>query len=471
MAALAEGWVEKFSTEHQRTFYVNPATRETSWVRPPSRTRNPTPSPQALQRADSASSQQVALAAGWSEKFSQQHQRSYYQNSRTGETSWTRPAPEATNSRQRSEQTENPLHGWTELYSEQHQRTYFRNDATGETSWTRPVEATPRPATRPAEATSRTTTASDDATSHTVCVFGGGTELSDFTCTGSTAIAETFNMREWHHIETTGLPRGGCAAVSVGIRAYVFGGGRSAVDIQMYDCSAPTGDEWSRVGAIRSTRLLTCLQGIHCPAAAELDGLLYIVGGQDALGAIASVRLFVPETEQVYHLSEMRTPRAGCSCATLGDLLYVVGGRSGVCSCTAMVYSSVETYDPVDDVWGKIANMSEPRDGCAAVATAGRLYVLGGNSSNAENVPLDSVEMFNPVDGTWSYVASMSTPRYGVAAIEMPGNKILACGGWDGAQLLKSCELYDIELDRWSEMPYDMASGRMCHGICAVTGT
>jgi hypothetical protein len=195
---------------------------------------------------------------------------------------------------------------------------------------------------------------------------------------------------------------------------------------------------------------------------------VYLVGGQDSFGALASVQLYIPNTEQICELTSMRVPRAGCSCATMGDLLYIVGGRSGVFACTAAVYSSVETYDPVDDVWGKVANMSEPRDGCAAVTCSGRLYVLGGNDKDR---PLESVEVFDPADGRWSYVAPMSRPRHGVAAVEITGKRILACGGWDGSQLLKSCELYDVELDQWSDMPGDMALGRMYHGICATTGT
>ena len=110
--------------------------------------------------------------------------------------------------------------------------------------------------------------------------------------------------------------------------------------------------------------------------------------------------------------------------------------------------------------------MSEQRDGCAAVASSGRLYVLGG--SNDEDRPLSTVEVFDPADGRWSYVASMSTPRRGVAAVELAGGKILACGGWNGTQLLKTCEMYDVELDRWSDLPCDMVSGRMYHGICAI---
>ena len=457
MAALPAGWEEKFSAQHQRTFYSNTATGESSWVRPPLSSSNPTPSSRAT-RADDPTGQ-ATLPAGWSESYSQQHQRLYYKNSETNETSWTRPvvpvASSATNSRQRSKQTGNPLHGWPEVDSEAHQLSYLRNTASGETSWTRPGGAAPRTARR---SDAQTVQASDGVV---VYVFGGGTELSDFTCQGSTADAETFDMREWRQAQPMSLPRGGCAAVAIGPQAYVFGGGQSAVEV--YDRG-----EWRRAGSLRSTRLVTCMQGVRCPAATKLDGLLYLVGGHDSFGALASVHLYIPKTAQVCHLTSMRVPRAGCSCATLGDLLYVVGGRSGLFACTAGVYSSVETYDPVDDVWGKVANMSEPRDGCAAVACSGRLYVLGGTD---ESHPLSSVEVFSPADGKWSYVASMSTPRRGLAAVELPGNKILACGGWDGTQLLKSCELYDVELDQWSDMRCDMVSGRMYHGICAANGT
>jgi hypothetical protein len=465
MAALPADWEQKFSDEHQRAFYRNKVTGESSWVRPAVSRNTPAPSSRAAGREDSTSSAQATLPAGWSESYSQPHQRAYYRNIQTGETSWTRPAvltpASASNSTHRSGQTDNPLSGWTEVYSEAHKRSYFRNTASGETSWTRPAgEAT--------RTMRRSDARTDQAATVAVCVFGGGTELSDFTCQGSMAEAEKFDMREWQHLQAMDLPRGGCAAVSIGSQAYVFGGGRSAVDIQVYDCAMHDSGEWRSVGAARSTRVLTCLQGIHCPAVAELDGLVYLVGGQDSFGALASVQLYIPNTEQICELTSMRVPRAGCSCATMGDLLYIVGGRSGVFACTAAVYSSVETYDPVDDVWGKVANMSEPRDGCAAVTCSGRLYVLGGNDKDR---PLESVEVFDQADGRWSYVAPMSRPRHGVAAVEITGKRILACGGWDGSQLLKSCELYDVELDQWSDMPGDMALGRMYHGICATTGT
>lgn len=319
MAALPAGWEENFSAQHQRKFYRNTATGESSWVQPPLCSSNPTRSSSAARAEDSTG--QAALPAGWSESYSQQHQRVYYKNSGTGETSWTRPvvtaASSATNSRQRSEQTGNPLHGWTEVYSEAHKRIYFRNTASGETSWTRPGGAAPRTVRR---SDAHTVQASGGTV---VCVFGGGTELSDFTCQGSTAEAEAFDMREWRQTQPMSLPRGGCAAVAIGTQAYVFGGGRSAVEV--YDRG-----EWRGAGSLRSTRLVTCMQGVRCPAAAELDGLLYLAGGHDSLGALASVHLYIPKTEQVCHLTSMRVPRAGCSCATMGDLLYVVGGRSGI---------------------------------------------------------------------------------------------------------------------------------------------
>ena len=61
----------------------------------------------------------------------------------------------------------------------------------------------------------------------------------------------------------------------------------------------------------------------------------------------------------------------------------------------------------------------------------------------------------------------MSTARHGVGAVALPGGKIIACGGWDGKQLLKSCEMYDIAQDQWSPVS-DMTHGRMYPGICAI---
>ena len=129
-----------------------------------------------------------------------------------------------------------------------------------------------------------------------------------------------------------------------------------------------------------------------------------------------------------------------------------------------MWYSSVETYDPEQDIWGKISNMSEPREGCATVAIAGRLYVIGGSDKNR---PLSSVEYFDPKQGKWFEVSPMSTPRHGVAAVALPNNKILATGGWDGKQALRSCEVYDMATDQWSQQA-DMAIARMYHAICCA---
>jgi hypothetical protein len=88
-------------------------------------------------------------ATRWREKFSQQHQRAYYVNSATGETSWSKPSDPASTEIFESEQTDNPLHptgvtpsqpAWQAKFSQQHQRMYYVNTATGETSWTKPSD-------------------------------------------------------------------------------------------------------------------------------------------------------------------------------------------------------------------------------------------------------------------------------------------------------------------------------------------
>ena len=491
MAALPAGWQERFSDQHQRAYYANSADGQTSWTRPAGGARGAPATPQRSTAASSAARPAQAtggLPAGWAESFSQQHQRAFYRNSATGETSWTRPAASAGTETKRSEETANPLHageetanplhagGWVESFSQQHQRPFYRNSATGETSWTKPSA---QPAARAgmakagiSRATSRARLptaarargASQDATVH---VFGGGDTASAFLCQGKLNSAEMFGMGTgWSDAAPPGV-RGGCAAVALGKDALLFGGGSSATDVKLYSQAT---DAWRNAGKYKSTRIWNCLQGVHCPAAVELDGLVYLVGGADTSGALASMQLYIPTSsapvrlQRIMHLSNMRVARAGCSCATLGDLIYVVGGRSGVFPCTSVWYSSVETYDPEQDIWGKISNMSEPREGCATVAIAGRLYVIGGSDKNR---PLSSVEYFDPKQGKWFEVSPMSTPRHGVAAVALPNNKILATGGWDGKQALRSCEVYDMATDQWSQQA-DMAIARMYHAICCA---
>ena len=68
-----------------------------------------------------------------------------------------------------------------------------------------------------------------------------------------------------------------------------------------------------------------------------------------------------------------------------------------------------------------------------------RQSLLGGFDDNS---PLDSVECYNPIENTWTLVGNMSCPRGGVGVTAL-GGKVYAVGGHDGTNYLSSVEAFD----------------------------
>ena len=419
MEGAAPLWVEKYSQQHKRPYWVNRDTRQSTWTDPTRNAAGPggagraRPAAAAAAAAGRVSSRRVAtgssaqLPRGWVEKS---HNGRPYFVSSTGERSWERPSSGGA-------ETANPLH-----------------------------------------AAAAGGAAGGGAGVH---VVGGGTEASAFTCVGSVAAGEHYDAasRRWSPLAADGA-RGGCAAVVVGQTLFLFGG--SVTDIRSYT----PGVGWASAGKYRSTRLLNRLQGVQCPGAAVMDGLCYLCGGADTSGALSCVQVYIPAKQSMSHLADMRVPRAGCACVSLNNLLYIIGGRSGVCSCSSVWYSSVEVYDPVEDIWSRAPNMGVARDGLAALVVSNRIFVFGGN---CKNEPLGTAECYDPVLEKWEELPDMSTRRHGVGAAALPDGKILVTGGWDGARLLSSCEALDIATNRWSAAG-EMTHARMYHACVRLPG-
>jgi hypothetical protein len=76
------------------------------------------------------------------------------------------------------------------------------------------------------------------------------------------------------------------------------------------------------------------------------------------------------------------------------------------------------------DFWTAKASMPTTRDGFAAVAVNGKIYVIGGHYG----AYLGTNEEYDPATDTWTAKASMPTPRSGLAAVAVNG-KIYVIGG------------------------------------------
>lgn len=74
---------------------------------------------------------------------------------------------------------------------------------------------------------------------------------------------------------------------------------------------------------------------------------------------------------------------------------------------------SVDCYDPIEDCWVPIAEMSISRNSVGVGVLDGIIYAVGGSNESAIH---KSVEAYNPTVGVWTSIADMQFCR------ENPGN-------------------------------------------------
>lgn len=149
-----EEWSELFSERHQKRYWRNNVTGESTWRRPAAVQPTvsitvPTPAPASTATpASKAHREALTLpiaASGWSEKFSSKHQRRYWKNEDTGESTWKDPAADAIAPTPIRPRTPTPPlpepvpeEEWSEKFSERHKRRYWKNNNTGESTWKDP---------------------------------------------------------------------------------------------------------------------------------------------------------------------------------------------------------------------------------------------------------------------------------------------------------------------------------------------
>jgi len=118
-----------------------------------------------------------------------------------------------------------------------------------------------------------------------------------------------------------------------------------------------------------------------------------------------------------------------------------------------------------EHVWTQKADMPTPRWGNTSAAVNGKIYVIGGASSQPGSALLPTVEEYDPVTNTWTTKADMPTARFGLSTCVVNG-KIYAIGG-DGGR--SAVEEYDPSTDAWTRKA-DMPTGRDYLATVAVDG-
>jgi N-acetylneuraminic acid mutarotase len=168
--------------------------------------------------------------------------------------------------------------------------------------------------------------------------------------------------------------------------------------------------------------------------------------------------------------------------ATSGGKLYIFGGLAPAWTPKGLVYE----YDPATDKWTKKKNMPVAAHHVAVTESNGKIYVMGGftkpQSGPTAWVPIDNAWEYDPANDTWKALAPLPTKRGSPTAAVVAG-KIYVIGGAtsnDGAKetgihparphrVVGTNEVYDPATNSWATLS-SMPTARNHVAVGVVNG-
>ena len=200
------------------------------------------------------------------------------------------------------------------------------------------------------------------------------------------------------------------AAATVNGKIYAIGGhtsgGDAVASMESYD---PAINAWSMRASMSGPRARM--------AAAVIDNTIYVVGGIATAGgggatALATVEAYDALSDTWTAKAPMLSARNSPAAAAVNGTLYVIGGDGT---------GSVEAYDPATDTWTAKATMPSGGGSHTAVALNGLIYAVGGSPANTK--------VYNPALNSWATISSTSQQPSGQFALAVLDGRMFAAGG------------------------------------------
>jgi len=227
------------------------------------------------------------------------------------------------------------------------------------------------------------------------------------------------------------------AVVTDGRAVYAVGGtganGEPVVSVERFD-----GERW--------TEETLPDEGLNAPAAAVLDGRIYVIGGFGTTTnvATAEVHVYDPGTRTWSEAAPLPAARGGHAAAVLDGKIHVVGGGNDV---ETLALHSV--YDPATNSWTEGAPLPRSKGSPAAVVLDGRLWAIGGRSGTDD---YGDVDVYDPAADTWS--SGPSIPPRGTHGAAVYRDAIYVFGGesQQHGTVLAGVLRLDPEADAWTQV-------------------
>ncbi|KAK7794828.1 hypothetical protein R5R35_009395 [Gryllus longicercus] len=211
---------------------------------------------------------------------------------------------------------------------------------------------------------------------------------------------------------------------------------------------------WCRVSPMGIGRIL--------PGVATLNGLIYVVGGEQESQILANGESYNPREDTWSKVASMVVPRCEFGLCALDGNLYAVGGWVG-----EDIGGSIEKYDPILDEWMLDGNLPEPRFSMGVVSYDGLIYIVGGCTHSCRH--LQDLVSYNPVTGEWNPLTPMLVPRSQMGVAVLDGFLYVVGGTNRHNEVLDSVERYSFEENKWTKVP-SMHVGRASPAVAAADG-
>ncbi|XP_075553729.1 kelch-like protein 10 [Dermacentor variabilis] len=259
-----------------------------------------------------------------------------------------------------------------------------------------------------------------------------------------------YKTNEWNTVQTDFRQDlvFGLQCVSVGHRIYVMGADIARLCPFCY-CFDAAAVKWS---AITPMRQLRAFFGI-----AVLDDCVYCIGGSpNGIVTLDTAEEYDTATNTWRTAGRMNHPRLGAGAASCAGRVYIVGGMS-----TEKLLRSAEAYDPETDRWTIIAPMKTERLFHGLVSYRNKIYVIGGLSRKSS-----VCEVYDPKRGKWSKGSKTKTFTDKVVAVVLD-DKIYAIGEANQKDYKRCLEYFSGDDRKWHSIP-GYAPPRWFYTACVI---
>jgi len=237
------------------------------------------------------------------------------------------------------------------------------------------------------------------------------------------------------------------AVVTDGTSVYALGGtgadGAPVGAVERFD-----GTHWIEETTLRG-------DGLNAPAAALLDGRIYVIGGFGTTTNVttAEVHVYDPIAKTWSDAAPLPAARGGHAAVVLGGRIHVVGGGNEV---STLALHSV--YDPAKDAWSAAAPLPRPKGSPAAVVLDGKIWVIGGRSGPDD---FGDVDVYDPAADTWSHGPAIPPRGTHGAAVHRGTIYVLGGESQQRGTVLAGVLRLDPAADRWKQVRPSLPTARV----------